>query len=97
MRDHAAPLITGAVLLRAAEASRGWEAVLPVSGLDHVQQHGPFRRRHMVQPDHRRATGRPVHRYGAPRGLRFPASCLRRSGWPPPRLFGVHRRSAVGH
>lgn len=34
-------LITGAVLLGAAEASRGWEAVLPVTGLDHVQQHGP--------------------------------------------------------
>ena len=34
-------LITGALLLGAAEASRGWEAVLPVTGLDHVQQHGP--------------------------------------------------------
>jgi polyvinyl alcohol dehydrogenase (cytochrome) len=34
-------LITGAVLLGAAEASRGWEAVLLVTGLDHVRQHGP--------------------------------------------------------
>ena len=29
-------LIKGAVLLGAVEASRGWEAVLPVTGLDHV-------------------------------------------------------------
>jgi hypothetical protein len=97
VRDHAAPLITGAVLLGAAEASRGWEAVLPVTALDHVQQHGPSGAGIWSSPTIDEQTGRPVHRYGAPRGLRFPASCLRRSGWPPPRLFGVHRRSAVGH
>jgi hypothetical protein len=50
-------LITGAVLLGAAEASRGWETVLPVTGLDHVQPpvSGPAR------PS--TSTGRPVRRY----------------------------------
>ena len=38
-------LITGAVLLGAAEASRGWEAVLPVAGLDHVNIRAPDVRR----------------------------------------------------
>jgi len=38
-------LITGAVLLGAAEASHGWEAVLPVAGLDHVNIRAPDVRR----------------------------------------------------
>ena len=34
-------LIAGAVLLGTAEASRGWEAVLPVTGLDQVNIRAP--------------------------------------------------------